>query len=562
MKRALSLLLALALLLTTFAGCRKQPPADDAEDTSAYELLYAPVLKKYKQAFDENWPREKFMETGLSPQLAALEKTAEPAFAFLDLDGDKTPELFIGRTDQSSKVYDLYTAQEDSHTIKRLTVPAEETVLTLTDDRRLVEQNTSYESLEIVTYYELENAALTPTDSYIHDADLIVDGENEWYHRTGILPEDETEFYADDMDVITEAEYIEKTAYQLGSLLVKLFADLVLPEIDDIATSEDTDASEQNDLAALGETVYASALDDYRARALETGSWFGGYSALSSGTPGYAFIDLDHDGTPELAVCGQPGLNEPAAVVDLYAVNNGAPKMLVNAAEVWSMDICTDERIVYYMPDNYYAFFTISDGKLQLDEIYSVEYNGSSESYFYTSTDANIVSSDGTFNWDWMYDTDQMQPISGAEFRSGIDYDVMNLEITPFAVTDAGSPQQEAYQSVMQAAKNALTDAGSHLEYAVYDIDEDGTEELILLDKYHGFNATGNYRFYSYRNGVAVYLGYLDWNDSYLLIEGQKIYSMSDWSGSDSVVIRDGRLFWDNESEPTGAGRRVSFTSF
>ena len=103
MKRILAIVLALALILTTFAACGKKK-SSTAEDTSEYEALYAPVLKKYKQAFEENWSREKFMENNLSPNLAALDKTAEPSFAFLDLNGDKTPELFIGRADQRATV--------------------------------------------------------------------------------------------------------------------------------------------------------------------------------------------------------------------------------------------------------------------------------------------------------------------------------------------------------------------------------------------------------------------------------------------------------------------------
>ena len=237
MKRILALLLCILLVLTTFSGCLKKKSGTRTEDTSAYELLYAPVLKKYKQALDETWPRDKYLSAGLSPRLASLDKSAAPSFAFLDLDGDKTPELFIGRADQPAAVFDLYTT--DGENIKQLLDAPQEPAVTLTDDRRLVEtDNDTYESLDVTTFYELQDGNLAKTDSYIHDADA-----GAWYY----VPGDPGIIDREEWTVIDETEYAEKISYQPGKLAMNLFADLVLSEaedtveeVNDPAQTEDT----------------------------------------------------------------------------------------------------------------------------------------------------------------------------------------------------------------------------------------------------------------------------------------------------------------------------------
>jgi len=235
MKRITAVLVAFVLILTTFAACGKKSSDNDSGDTASYEALYMPVLKKYKQALDEDWTKEKYLENNLTPSLATLDKTAAPAFAFLDLNGDRTPELFIGRADQTATVYDLYTVTEEN-AIKQLTAPAtEEAPYTLTDDNRLVQEGDGYETLEVMTYYELTDDDLTPTDSYIHDAQQVVGGTSEWYHATGELPTAETEFDAGALEAITEEEYIAKTVYALGKLVMETFEALVLPAASEVA---------------------------------------------------------------------------------------------------------------------------------------------------------------------------------------------------------------------------------------------------------------------------------------------------------------------------------------
>ena len=279
MKRTLALLLAIILLLSSFTGCKKTPSGDaEPEDTAAFEALYAPVLKKYKQALDENWSTEKFSAGNLSPLLARLDKAAEPHFAFLDLNGDKTPELFIGRADQPAAVYDLYTVSGNS--IRQLVNTADEQVLTLTDDNLLAEDSAAYEHLDVTTFYELDGVVLAPADSYIRDAERIVDGENEWFRRAGELPQDETKFYADDMEIISEAEYTAAKNYKQGELRMRSFDTLAFETAETGLTAEDAVA------------IYASNRSVWDTDLPESAMWESSYSVI--------FLDLDFDGVLEL----------------------------------------------------------------------------------------------------------------------------------------------------------------------------------------------------------------------------------------------------------------------
>ncbi|MBQ5968590.1 MAG: hypothetical protein IJL52_00560 [Clostridia bacterium] len=443
MKRPLALLLACILLLTTFAGCGKKKPGAKADDTAEYEALYAPVLKKYKQAFEEEWPREKFLETGLAPNLAGLEKTAEPSFAFLDLNNDKTPELFIGRADEAATVYDLYTA--DGESIKQLTDTAKEPVLTLTDDNRLVDEIDDYESLEVTTFYKMDDDSLTPTDSYIHDAGMIIDGMDAWYHATGELPKSESEFYAEDMDVISKDDYDRgATGYTEAKLAMKEFAELVLPD-----NVEDLDLSPE----ARAKTLYAPVIEMYReafAKGLDMGelleknyevNYFGDspvfmpirspdfsicylFSYGSVDDSGYMFQDLDNDGNPEM-ITGRT-TSDDNSILDLFTIKDGVPVKTIQSFERNLLYLCTDGRIARYNHGGYdtntMEFYEYKNGALHFVEVY---FQDSGECFHAT---AETVS-----------DSSKQQPITKEALEKAYDIDKVKLTLTPFSAEEPAS---------------------------------------------------------------------------------------------------------------------------
>ncbi|MBR3551944.1 MAG: hypothetical protein IKN72_00980 [Clostridia bacterium] len=512
MKRMLAVFLALALLLTTFAACGKKKPSAE-NGASEYELLYAPVLKKYKQAFDEGWSGEKFAENNLSPKLANLDKTAAPSFAFFDLNGDKTPELFIGRADQRATVYDMYTAAQDN-TIRQLVVPTDETVPTLTDDNRLVKPQNSYAHLDIVTYYELEGDALTPADSYIHDAGQLIDGTDAWFHATGDLPASESEFYAEDMDVITEAEYNEKTTYTTGELAMKSFADLVLPD-DTADAAEATQATETPaDPMEAAKAAYAPIMDVYsqampyilsdvlnREASVPADLFDRGLNrafvsdAFEKVTPGYMFIDLDHDGVMEMII-GTMELISGAfhPIYDLYTIENGQPVKVVQCFKTERFELCADGRIfnTSYADqsrssvETFYGFYTFKNGYLTLDEAYGareLDYIKTTKEYHNVGTgfdDLRIAN---------------LGPIDDADLETIFveEHDAAvggvgraDLTLTPF---DAAEPASEpATEAPAQSSDMASAKVGDYITFGHYEQDNNtanGPEpiEWLVLER-------------------------------------------------------------------------------
>ena len=499
MKRTAALLLALVLILSTFAGCMKKEPSANREDTSEFEALYAPVLKKYKQALDENWPKEKFMENSLSPHLANLDKQAAPSFAFLDLNGDKTPELFIGRADQRAAVYDLYTV--DRGVIRQLTNTADGP-LTLTDEARLVKDVDAYESLEITTYYELTDGELTAADSYIFDADRIIDGENAWYHRTGDLPADEGSFYADEMDVISEADYNRAAKdYKKGELAMKAFDDLdadALPESDmEIEVTAAEPAEEERFASILGvyKTAVAEKWDRERFEENQITDFFGDawYETeadwadwYKDNTLGYAYRDLDSDGEPELLI----GLLEnPSVVGSLYAVRDGEVVAVTNFLEYGQFYIYPSGEILCQPFDAMFSTYRLNDGAAQFVAGYCPY-----DDTFYKTTDA---ASYNNIDYDNYYNT--WQRVSESEMEQLNTDNAIEIDYTPFdaAVDGRSIAVRSSYRDVLD---DCLWDADY---YTIYDIDKDGTSELMVLMGH--YEAEYYYEVYSYSDAEKAH---------------------------------------------------------
>ncbi|MBQ5969665.1 MAG: hypothetical protein IJL52_06070 [Clostridia bacterium] len=495
MKRILAIVLALALILTTFAACGKKK-SSTAEDTSEYEALYAPVLKKYKQAFEENWSREKFMENNLSPNLAALDKTAEPSFAFLDLNGDKTPELFIGRADQRATVYDMYTATDD-HAIKQVTTPTTEETYTLTNDNRLVREDDSYEKLDVVTFYELEDDALTPKDSYIHDEEQIINGMDAWFHATGDLPASESEFYAEDMNVITEAEYIEKTAYELGKLVMKTFAELV-PADDD--TAQDTEPTA--DPFEEAKAVYNPVIEQYREALVDLHAGINSFADRGltttnidfvDGTPGYTIIDINQDGVMEL-ITGRKHDDGFVELCDLYTILDNEPKWLISSGmDLSGFFVTTSGQInkneMYYGLSSVesYVKYEITNGELTVKNAYlQVEPGTDME-----ETITGYYSSNKEISYDnnGKLITTDLQPVSEAEYFQFVDAyrnDLrIDLTLTPF---DAVEPDEPSTDALAQDTPVTPGNTGEYITFGSYEQDNDesnGPEPLewLVLDR-------------------------------------------------------------------------------
>ncbi|MBR3554010.1 MAG: hypothetical protein IKN72_11595 [Clostridia bacterium] len=276
MKRTLALLLTLVLILTTFAGCMKKKSGGKAEDTSEYEALYAPVLKKYKQAFDENWPREKFIENNLSPNLATLEKTAEPSFAFLDLNGDKTPELFIGRKGNDGVADDLYTITKDGD-IQQIGMSDENKTVTVGTDDRIYTDETDGTGKTVTTVGLFEDSKVEPTDTYLRDPGETTDGEHEWFRKND----------SDEYEPITEEEYIEGTKRTPKPVEPKPFDELDEGTLKDVPSAEIIPMETTKFLTATAEDFDKLGTDFYNYTSILNG--------LELEETFFKFINNDYD---------------------------------------------------------------------------------------------------------------------------------------------------------------------------------------------------------------------------------------------------------------------------
>ncbi|MBE7019051.1 MAG: hypothetical protein E7413_04150 [Ruminococcaceae bacterium] len=80
---------------------------------------------------------------------------------------------------------------------------------------------------------------------------------------------------------------------------------------------------------------------------------------------------------------------------------------------------------------------------------------------------------------------------------------VFSLLLSMVSVMTVGvysQPSSDTESAVLSAYRETFEDSGCS-QYALYDIDKDGTDEMILNSD------TGNYQFYTYRNGEVVDLG-------------------------------------------------------
>ncbi len=145
-------------------------------------------------------------------------------------------------------------------------------------------------------------------------------------------------------------------------------------------------------------TAYQNVLNAYRA-AYQAGSHTAQYAVSNGLSPmiahsphvGYAFKDLDKDGTPELLIAG---LNTDdvarSTVYDVYALVSGVPKRLAVSTERDRFYLCTDNAILNSgSPDanhTYYFVYRFGNNRLTASEGYMSCFTGSKQDGYYYQT--------------------------------------------------------------------------------------------------------------------------------------------------------------------------------
>ena len=145
-------------------------------------------------------------------------------------------------------------------------------------------------------------------------------------------------------------------------------------------------------------TAYQSILNAYRA-AYQAGDHSAQYAASNdlsvmiahSSHVGYAFKDLDKDGTPELLIAGLTTDNTAKSVVyEIYALVNGTPKRMAISTENDRYYLCTDNMILNSGNEGkshtYYIVYRYGNNRITAVESY-ISYNtgSSKDGYYYQS---------------------------------------------------------------------------------------------------------------------------------------------------------------------------------
>ena len=147
-------------------------------------------------------------------------------------------------------------------------------------------------------------------------------------------------------------------------------------------------------------TAYQSILNAYRT-AYQAGGHTAQYAAINdlsvmiahSSHVGYAFKDLDKDGTPELLIAGLTTDNTAKSVVyEIYALVNGTPKRMAISTDNDRYYLCTDNMILNSGSEGtahtYYIVYRYGNDRITPVESYISYTTGSPQDGFYYQSGA------------------------------------------------------------------------------------------------------------------------------------------------------------------------------
>ena len=163
--------------------------------------------------------------------------------------------------------------------------------------------------------------------------------------------------------------------------------------------------------------AYQSVLNNYRA-AYQAGGHTAQYATdnglstmiAHSSHIGYAFKDLDKDGTPELFIAGLNGDDVSRSVVyDVYTLIDNSPKRLAVSSDRNRFYLCTDNALLNSgsgdANHSYYFVYRFGNNRLSSVEGYMSSFTGSAKDGYYYQTgayspdprDGDVQLSEGTF---------------------------------------------------------------------------------------------------------------------------------------------------------------------
>ena len=166
---------------------------------------------------------------------------------------------------------------------------------------------------------------------------------------------------------------------------------------------------------------------------------------------GYAFMDLDYNGIPELLVSTVDSAGE-GVILSLYSYSKSNGIMLLSGtSEKFILKLCADNTLLLFIrvgaPHHIWAHYCVDETMTQLCFLEAVSEYANPESYYYTQDESAY------------FDASMMQPISQSTFNTFVNsFQVTPFDITPFSqypFTDI-STSDSYYNAVMWAYMNGI----------------------------------------------------------------------------------------------------------
>lgn len=188
--------------------------------------------------------------------------------------------------------------------------------------------------------------------------------------------------------------------------------------------------------------------------------------ATSPSELGYALLDLDNDGTDELIIANDA---ERQVIYDLYSLVDGKPVHVFTGWDRNSYELREGFRILNIGSNGAasadYVYCHLSNGQLVTDSLIRFDAATDPDHPWFRGTGENDLAPITDENWseDEIYSASASLPIT----------------ITPFADASAGSydPALADYEGYL-----STIDTSSIKYYALYDLDGDGQDELLLYN--------------------------------------------------------------------------------
>lgn len=507
---------------------------------------YAPILQKYRLAIEEGWTQETSEIEGITPRsyYGAILRTA--GYTLLDLNNDGREELIVAEQIREGifEVWDLYTTLEDGTPIQ-LWVNEFGGVSCYIHENDIIgiHDSGAYPGGEYV-YYTLENGQLVQQDS-LHS-------ENDQWLRTNAEGETATIPAQQAMEVIF--------SYKHKALNLTSFADMA-------------EAMKKEHTKAL----YSKILQKYE-KAISEG-WDGiecSENGLSTLTPVdseyeglyYSLYDLNGDGTDELIVSEYSYREDTdTSFIDIFTIADGEVQNVMYLSEVGYRSLCEGGYVkdLFFESEKEYekyaGFYRLEADMFVLDlrvyqkngQWFTEGYRGVGAAISREEADS-IIASYPPLKLDFTQikaSTEPSEQTQDAAFDA-----IVNKYIT--ALNENWSQEMCEQNDISPDIFNETT-IRSNLGWCLMDLDNNGTDELIISDGVHLFDL---YVMLPYDAGPG-HLICANGGETYQLCENNVIQMYGLYSGTtawryyilrDSDLVQRDMLFYDGQTNQYSYG--------